>query len=364
MEQGITRQQSKILHGFAILMMLYHHLFTTPEALGVSYKSLLAFFSQDAEIRLAWFFKICVGIYAFTSGYGLCRLLKEKDQERKDEHNLFALLKEDYKVTIKQLFSFYKQYWLVFVIFVPIGFIFFGIPFDIEEFVLNFIGIKSTYNGAWWYVFFYVKLLLILPLAYRFFYYVKDKSYIVMQVILYGIILVTFLAIYLFDKELYSKIYNFLQMPFLYCFLMGIVIAKFNLYELCFKIFNKRKQIVYILGVLGMILCIAARIHMAKDALSVGFDFIFVPVICFGFLSIVCLSKRLSQFFAFFGKYSTYMWLTHVFFYDKYAKSIVMSTRVSLGIYATLVVCSLLASMVLTYLYRIIPNLGKRIWSK
>ena len=39
MKNGITKEQSKMIQGLAILMMLYHHLFATPEIFGIEYFS-------------------------------------------------------------------------------------------------------------------------------------------------------------------------------------------------------------------------------------------------------------------------------------------------------------------------------------
>ena len=39
MKNGITKEQSKMIQGLAILMMLYHHLFSTPEIFGIEYFS-------------------------------------------------------------------------------------------------------------------------------------------------------------------------------------------------------------------------------------------------------------------------------------------------------------------------------------
>lgn len=59
MKEGITKQQTKMLYGIAILFMLYHHLFCIPERLNCEYYSVLA----NYERPVAWFCKICVVRY-------------------------------------------------------------------------------------------------------------------------------------------------------------------------------------------------------------------------------------------------------------------------------------------------------------
>ena len=63
----MTKRQSAVLQGVAIWMMLYHHLYSE----AAEYESLFPFLQADAVRRIAWFCKICVGIFAFVSGYGM-----------------------------------------------------------------------------------------------------------------------------------------------------------------------------------------------------------------------------------------------------------------------------------------------------
>lgn len=347
MEKGITKEQSKALQGLAILMMLYHHLFSTPEALGVQYHSLLNIGGVNIELRMAWFFKICVGIYAFVSGYGLAK--SSATQSPSYDDSFGKILFKDYKFVLKKLFSFFLQYWLVFILFVPIGFIFFGKPVVISELLLNLFGISSSYNGAWWYVFQYMKMLLVFPLIDCFLMIYKNKSARRIWGIFYAVLFVALIVVFMINKDVVFGALEFFQPAFFLCFIVGIVIARLKLYELCSKILPEK--LLYILGILGFILVIAARVKIAKDASSAGLDFVFVPVFAFGFSVIVYMLPKVSDFFCFFGGLSTYMWLTHVFFYDHYAKKLVMCSKVSLGIYLTLVLLSAVSALVLGKIY-------------
>ena len=50
-----------MLRGLAILMMIYHHIFATPELYGLEYFSVLRFGEVNVELYLAWFCKIALG---------------------------------------------------------------------------------------------------------------------------------------------------------------------------------------------------------------------------------------------------------------------------------------------------------------
>ncbi len=341
LKNGISKDQSKIIQGIAILMMLYHHLFSTPEALGVPYNSLLKIGEYNIELKMAWFFKLCVGIYAFISGYGLYHSLKS--QTKSD--NFFRNLINNYKIVLKKLLSFMLQFWLVFAIFIPIGFIFYDKSFDLSEFILNLLGFSSSYNGAWWYVAQYMKMLMILPLINCALIFVKNKKYIISQSVFYISIIILCVAIFIINRDLFDIITDFFQPAFLLCFIIGYLISRFNIFQILYKIFPS--LLIDVLGIIGLILVIVVRVKIAKDASSAGLDFIFVPVFVFGVLVLLSYIKYISIIFRFFGKCSTFIWLTHVFFYDHYAKNIVMFSHFSTGIYLTLLLITTLTALLL-----------------
>lgn len=349
MKDGITKGQSKAIQGMAILMMLYHHLFSVPEALGVEYKSLLTWSDVNAELSVACFFKICVGLYAFVSGYGLFR---STVCVHKDRDSFFNRLLHDYKLVVKKLLAFYTQYWLVFIIFMAVGFFFFKTEFDIKEFLLNFLGISSSYNGAWWYVLQYVKMLLLFPLINCFFEKIRDRLVVKEKVILYGLIALGFIGLFLFSRNLFVETVDFFKPAFMLCFVSGYLVSRFGVYEWAGKLLPEKAA--NILGILSLIIVVFVRIFVQTNPYEATFDFILVPFFVWGVVSIFKCLRPAETILAFFGKYSTYMWLCHVFFYDKYAKNIVMLSRFSTGIYFSLVLLSLIASVCLTFLYDVI----------
>ena len=117
---------------------------------------------QDVVEKIAWFCKICVAIYAFISGYAIYQKCHYKEGEK---FQFFKRLGNYYLVALKQLLGFLKKYWIVFAIFVPLGFILNKLPtFTWEVFLKSLIGIDSTYNVEWWYVKFYIVIILFSPI--------------------------------------------------------------------------------------------------------------------------------------------------------------------------------------------------------
>lgn len=83
----LDKKKSAALHGIAILMMIYHHLFIGGNGWAVNEgTSLFSVFdsidlsgSGSAQLGFAWFCKICVAIFAFTSGYALLCSSRRKE---------------------------------------------------------------------------------------------------------------------------------------------------------------------------------------------------------------------------------------------------------------------------------------------
>lgn len=111
METTFTRTDTKVIKGVAVLLMLMHHLFYFPDNRPYSMpevrQTLPNFMGQGLETMLGIFGVICVPIFFFLAGYGLYL------QTRRDGFRLE-----------KRILAVYTQYWKIFFIFIPIGFLF------------------------------------------------------------------------------------------------------------------------------------------------------------------------------------------------------------------------------------------------
>ena len=68
-ENYISIEDSTLLYGVAIIMMIFHHLFCDPHRLGYNYIPLFNNYGIGAMIAIVG--KLCVSIFAFISGYAL-----------------------------------------------------------------------------------------------------------------------------------------------------------------------------------------------------------------------------------------------------------------------------------------------------
>ena len=150
-----TRTDTKAVKGAAILLMLLHHLagFSSRWPVGFTgFFSLIPGFVEDGWLAdLARNALVCVPLFFFLGGYGLYK---------RRQAGSFRLL--------DAVFSLYKQYWRVFVIFVPLAFLFFARPantmpaFSVRyvidsprqffiDLLGNLFGYKATFNSEWWF---------------------------------------------------------------------------------------------------------------------------------------------------------------------------------------------------------------------
>lgn len=351
MQEGLSKKQTVMVQGAAILMMLYHHLFSDPETLGISYISILHPGSLNIELPLAWFCKICVGLFAFVSGYGMYYSLA-----RTNETLFLPRLKKDYKIIFGKIGHFYLKYWYVFLVSMGLVFAFSNKTFSGKEFIFNFLGLSSTYNGTWWYVLQYVKMMLVLPLADIFFTSFTNKAEILKKrcffAVLVGIAAVCAVIGLFFYRPLLTglvSILDSLRISFTLIFLMGYILARFQIYQYIDSIAQKQGFSPALSGAAALFAAVTVRVFLAQDASYAQLDFLIVPVFIYGFLKITDRHALPVTVFSWFGKYSSYMWFTHIFFLGAYFRPIISLTGISAGIYLTVLALSAAAAVILTH---------------
>lgn len=159
------------IKGIAILLMIQHHGFLSPdrfEGMTVSFTP----FSQTFIVTISNFFKICVGMYVFLSGYGLTVSLKKYG----NESTLSGRQYKDY--LYRRLWKLMAGFWVIYIL----GFIF---SLFINERVASVYFTKDittaiysifadaaglaylfntpTLNGTWWYMTLAIFIILVLP---------------------------------------------------------------------------------------------------------------------------------------------------------------------------------------------------------
>ena len=155
--EGYSRDEAKYVSGIAILMMFFHHFFAYPKFWPFErcFVSLFYYKGLPVEQIIAPFGQLCVGIFAFNSGYVLYK-----------NSGKFS----DYISVLPRLFKFLSSYWIVCVLFIIYGIFSYRQLPDTLTFLENLFGVNVNADANYinvahgWYVAYYSLLLLLSPL--------------------------------------------------------------------------------------------------------------------------------------------------------------------------------------------------------
>ncbi|MBU3142610.1 acyltransferase family protein [Clostridium sp. CF012] len=356
-----TKAHTQIAKGLAITLMMIHHLFRFPDRIqNVSYISILHFGNTSIEYLLGDFGNICIAMYLFLSGYGLCKASLKKER---------VTLKD----SLGKILKFLINYWVVFIIFVPVGLIWFSnsarYQFNIRFFMANFFTLSSSYNSEWWFVRLYIELLLLFPLIVRILKgsiiasFATSLGFYIVAIIMELIPVIIPKLAFLKKSFIYGDIRNILFWQMV--FSAGYIISKFKLFLHINKWISRKKldkKTFYIAIILGVV---AIRIGSTYVFEQVGkgnptyVDFILAPI--FILMATNFIYKSMSKkIFGILGVHSTNMWLTHTFFCYYYFQSIVFMPRLSLLIVIWLAALSLGSSIAINFVIKFSARLMKK----
>ncbi len=362
---SFKKDDTLVVKGIAIVWMLIHHLWGFPSRIaGGELKHIFTTFGQSTIGYLGAFGNICISFFFFLGGYGLYQAYCGKS---------FDLIGR-----IKKL---YLNYWKVFLILIPLGFLLFGhqpdycqdsgichhfATFDLNEFLKNFFGISSSYNGEWWFFFSYLIALLSFPLVRHLFSKHHTATNFVLVAIGYVLIRNVFPAIsgLAFLKDITGNfIYSnlFCQTVCVSSFWMGIACAQGDCLNRLACLLHKNHLLNPILDILVWI----AAIYLRQSGLPSDYalDLVLVPVLCIVSIDLLKRVKFLYKGFYELGKNSMSMWLIHSFFcYYFYAiVKLVVGVKFAVISLVLLVLLSYVASILIDILWKWIKVLVGKI---
>ena len=110
---SFSKEDTKVVKGIAICLMLYHHLFAYPHKIleGIGFVSLYSFGETTLSTYIGQFGRICMPMFLFLSGYGTYL----SSQKTGDITSLAA----------KRIKGLYTAVWQVFFLSLPVSVYFF-----------------------------------------------------------------------------------------------------------------------------------------------------------------------------------------------------------------------------------------------
>ena len=292
----LTRKDTSVMKGIAICAMLCHHLYTCPEYIG---EGIVPYTGIQAWIGILC--KVCVALFLFCSGYGLAANYKAYS------------IKDDIKYIAKRLVKFYTNYWVIFLIFVPITYFVFGrtladaygqvnIP---KRFVYDILAIQvPAYNITWWFNKLIIILYLLFPILYR-----------VINIRPWVAILLSMVVVHLSDSIHipYDNVGICLwQLPFI----LGI---SWKLYQdklprVCAWLSEHKK--VFALSSMFILICaiIVRMFPIIPYWNGLRVEGFVACAIALCVVSVIRCTRYMSEVLAFLGKHSMNIYMTHTFF--------------------------------------------------
>jgi len=322
-----TKKRTSMAKGVAISLMLIHHLFAFPERLlnGNYYTPLFPLL--NIEFYVGIFGSICVSTFLFLSGYGMFLGYAHSKQNA-------------FQYSLKKIKDFYFTYWTYFLVFIPIGTIFFNhvkiwgsdetrYPRDLVIFLKGFLGWAFHYNSEWWFVYMFLTLLILLcPLYLKL---AKSNFFLLI------LISITLFLVALRLKIGYSDTCSvlFWQMSFT----TGIACASQKFYSSrLIGFFEKSNRLLLLLGIGA---CFLIRFRFGAKI-----DFILVPIFVY-FVVESIENLHPDRVFLYLGKYSFQIWLVHSFFCYYFFQNAIYLSHSPPFIFVSLLVISLISVLVI-----------------
>lgn len=301
----LSKQDTSVLKGVAIIAMLCHHVYTCQPEWVATYPYWLT--------MLGVLGKVCVAIFLFCSGYGLATqyekmLCKTSDTKAKIYRTLIFIF--------KRFVKFYSSYWFVFLIFVPITIFFFDRPLSaaygenvnvIKRLFFDILGVQGfqSYNITWWFNKLIILFYLLFPI---FFIAIKKTKWV-------GL-LCCFILMRLANKLGVVNYYDILFWQFPFVLGIGWVLYQEQSAK-CSNWINKHIRLIIVFAVISLLLGILQRLYNIipfgniTGARFDGFlDFLLA-------LCVVLIFRRMKYTYmvlSFLGKHSINIYLIHTFF--------------------------------------------------
>lgn len=332
----MSKQDSLELKGIAILMMIFLHLFNTPDRVAEC-TNFLYIGSKPLALLASRICGMCVPIFIFITGYGL-----SASWQKKVDHRLHPW---------HRVLRLYGMYWTVFLLFIPMAcYISPSVyPGSITELLLNFFCLTYTYSGEWWFLRSYIILVLLSPWIVGIMMRSKRNSnrmFVIATIsyMIWGIMSKTHwkMEVYVVDV-----VKNVLHIYF--SFVFGIWMYSTNGFErLRIKLASmtpKKRKWMMVAGILLPIaLCVCIKIMFLK-AIAI------IPLLPFYLM--LNRKQSIKRILCYLGHHSTYMWLTHTFFCYYLFHDYIYGLRYPILMYGVLILLALASSYVCQFVHDI-----------
>lgn len=327
----LTKDESKILKGIAILFMIGLHLYNTLDYENL-YQPLLYIGDKPLIYYISFLFDACVPIYCFCSGYAM--YLKQSIH---------------IKDNIKRIFKFVKRYWIVLVLTCIVGIILHNpsIPDNVLTFIGNLTLINISYVGAWWFVQTYVLLILLTPFIIK----MIDKYE---KITLLVVLVIYFIAFYFRIMNPVRPHIFILDVIINALVLLGTSLFPFVVGMYFYKnliISKLRTQFSYNNIIAGLIIIVCILLHIFIKNMIIA---PFIAIIFILGFSLIHFHPIIRKILLYFGNHSTNLWLVHMQYYMIFTPTVVFYTHTVIGCLVILLGMCIITSYLINFLENVL----------
>ena len=322
----LKRKDTKMLQGLAALFMVWLHMFCNDNIDGL-YRPCLYLFGYPISLYIAQLSDCCVMIFAFCSGYG------------------HSVSNRTIKNRLRHLFVLFVNYWVVLMLFIPIGF---AIGIDpagrtIIDYVLM-IPSFIVHNGAHWYLSVYA---IIIILSDKIIDAVRKKPLSSLCITFICYLIGIYIRFYILHGVDYFSIFYVrigCLLTTIFEYVIGVYFGLFKLFPKIYKQFERVNKTT----LWTILICITLFItiihgHMIGNIAVSAFSGLYI-IIVFSYLK---KSVAVEKIFIYLGEHSTNIWLVHMYFTSYYFAELVFKSKYVITTYVTALALSLFSSYII-----------------
>ncbi len=284
-------RHTNILKGCAVILLLFHHLFYKLEF----FENCFVFCQLDMIVcnKFAQYSKVCVALFLILSGYGLTVSANKR------------LEPITWKYSFEHIVKLMINFWVIYLLFVPLGLIFGRNPIEIYgtgvngiyNFLVDFFGVAHlfntpTFNATWWFMGEILRLYILFPLLYS---CVKNNKILLLGL---GVVMCFF----------YDNLVWFLP------FICGMLIAEKDYFSWYINLKGSKKCMI-ILAFFAFVLI--------RPIFEVKIDTMFALGIITFILLFIKPESIFGRVFEVLGKHSGNLFMFHTFIYAYYFKDFI-----------------------------------------
>lgn len=320
-EGQLSLKDTNVLKGVALLLLLWHHLFYKENGLYDD----LYIAGHGLVNELGIVSKVCVAIFVFLSGYGLVKSSQGKEMKAMTFY-------------WNRMSKLLLNYWVIWLLFVPIGVFLFGRTFELVyvnhipiRFLLDFGGLSFMfgfygYNATWWFMSCIIMLYMLYPLLW----FRGGQSVILLVALTISVVISLFHIPFLEPIRYY-----------LMTFIVGMIVASTKFLTRVRLTRGTQKVGLFLL----FVLCVLVRNALGR--FSMQFDTIICMVGIVLYSSVGIKNKLCLNSLEFIGRHSMNVFLFHTFVYYYYFRELIYAPRNPILIFLLLLGICLIVSVLI-----------------